>query len=237
MTSSNLTSTKEIDKQSASSNQRNVKKNTVEPLSKKQIHPNSCGACSLLVVAKELGVKEIPSLPGFKTSITGEGLELTNTCEEDIYLITSASTSHRTQQSQLEKAGYSMPQGIITAARLLDLEVKVTKNNSTISKILPYIYPQVERECEGIGSRVQQESTKDKNSYRLLAVAVSLVGVPAGLHWIVSRPDGSYMDPGVGKNASSFEELNDNAKGVNRFAGYYETGISIVLNKKDIHTE
>ena len=208
--------------------------NSVEPLSKKQIHPNSCGACSLLVAAKELGVKKMPDISGFKTSMMKEEeLGLTNICEEDIYTITSGSTSYRTQQPQLDKAGYSMPQGIITAARLLGLEAKVTKNNSTISNVLPYIYPQVEEECKGMGSPVQLESAEDKDSYRLTAVAVSLFGVPAGLHWVVSRPDGSYMDPGVGKNASNFDELNKNGKEVSKFVGYYETGISIVLNNKD----
>lgn len=31
-----------------------------EHLARKQIHTNSCGACSLLVAAKELGVEDMP---------------------------------------------------------------------------------------------------------------------------------------------------------------------------------
>ncbi|MGL0258729.1 IpaJ protein, partial [Salmonella enterica subsp. enterica] len=50
------------------------------------------------------------------------------------------------------------------------------------------------------------------------------------LHWVLQRPDGSFMDPGVGKNSLSFDELVQNSRSDFRFAGYYDTGISIVLS-------
>ncbi|MYM60568.1 hypothetical protein GTG28_15150 [Vibrio sp. OCN044] len=206
----------------------------IKHLARKQIHTKSCGACSLLVAAKELGVEEMPGIPNMKTTITGEKLSLSNTCEEDIYTITSGSTSYRTQQKELSNAGYSMPQGIVTASRLLGLDARVTQNGSIFTTILSYFYPQVEQECRGMNAEVQQETPADAAAYRMRAVAVSLVGVPAGLHWVIMRPDGSYMDPGTGMNAANFEELNANAKNTIRVLGYYDTGISVVLDNSEL---
>lgn len=202
-------------------------------LSRKQLFPNSCGACALLVSAKELGIETMPALPGLYSDINGGKLELTNECESDLYRITSGSTSYRSQSSNLSDAGYSMPQGIITACRLLGVDCEVTERDGVFSKLLSWFYPEVKMQCEGIGCPVRNENQSDVGQLKLKAMAVSLVGIPAGLHWVVSRPDGSYMDPATGKNADNLFLLNKNAKAEHTFVGYYDTGISIILKKSD----
>ncbi|EPB3261834.1 hypothetical protein ACRFOT_004911 [Salmonella enterica] len=200
-------------------------------LFRKQLFPNSCGACSLLVAAKELGVEKMPVLSGLYSELNGGALELTNECESDLYRITSGSTSYRSQSSNLMDAGYSMPQGIITACRLLGIDCEVTENNQVFSTLLSWFYPEVKNQCEGMGCPVRNENQSDVGQLKLKAMAVSIVGIPAGLHWVVSRPDGSYMDPAIGKNADNFFHLDKNAKSEYAFVGYYDTGISIILKK------
>lgn len=202
-------------------------------LSRKQIFLNSCGACSLLVAAKELGVQKMPVLSGLYSEFNGGKLELTNDCESDLYRITSGSNSYRSQSSNLMDAGYSMPQGIITACRLLGIDCEVTENCNIFSYLLSWFYPEVKKQCEGMGCPVRNENQSDIGQMKLKALAVSLVGVPAGLHWVVSRPDGSYMDPAMGKNADNVFLLDKNAKGEHAFVGYYDTGISMILKKTE----
>ncbi|WP_275655456.1 hypothetical protein [Salmonella bongori] len=198
-------------------------------LEKKQLFANSCGACALLVAAKELGVDNIPMLPGLYSELTGGRLELTNECESDLYRITSGSTLYRLQCSDLSNAGYSMPQGIALACRMLGIDCYISENKSVFSKSLSWLYPEVKKQCEGMGVQVREEMQEDTERFRLKAMAVSIVGIPVGLHWVLCRPDGSFMDPGVGKNSLNFNELVRNARKDVGVCGYYDTGISIIL--------
>lgn len=197
---------------------------------RKQLYANSCGACALLVAAKELGIEHMPVLKGFYSEFTGGRLALTNECESDLYKITSNSTSYRDSCSNLADAGYSMPQGIVVACRILGMGCDVTEEKNLFSKALSWLYPEVKAQCQAIGVQAREGIREDFDKYRLKAMAVSFIGLPVGLHWVLQRPDGSFMDPGVGKNSLSFDGLVQNARSDFRFAGYYDTGISIVLS-------
>ncbi|WP_198089517.1 hypothetical protein [Edwardsiella ictaluri] len=211
------------------------KKNTYlsSSLEKKQVFAASCGACALLVAAKELGIDDMSMVPSIYSEFTGGKLELTNECELDLYQITSGFTSYRRQSSDINKAGYSMPQNIMLACKLLGIECEITENRCFFSKSLSWIYPEVRKQCEGIGCQIKQETSDDADKLKIKAMVVSsasTAGIPAGLHWVLSRPDGSFMDPGVGKNSLNFNELINNAKEIVRGIKYFDSGISIVLS-------
>ena len=206
---------------------------SVQPIThqeRKQLYANSCGACALLVAAKELGIEHMPVLTGFYSKLTGGKLALTNECESDLYKITSNSTSYRDSCCNLADAGYSMPQGIIVACWLLGINCELTEKTNLFSKALSWLYPEVKAQCQAIGVQVREDMSDDVGKYRLKAMSGSFIGMPVGLHWVLQRPDGSFMDPYVGKNSLNFDELVQNARCDFRFAGYYDTGISIVLS-------
>lgn len=203
-------------------------------LAKRQIYPNSCGAAALLCAAKELGISQMPMYSGSMSEQLGvDTLELDNRCESDLYKITSGSTTHRKGETNLNKAGYSMPDNIVIAGRLLGLTMRVEKDQRLLAKALNSLYPKIEAELKAMGCPVVPPLHPLRlNELRLEALAVSVIGVPIGLHWVVLRPDGSYMDPGTGANYTDFSALNSGAKqAVSRTVGYYRSGISIVATR------
>lgn len=200
---------------------------------KKQVFPNSCGAAALLCAAKELGVNKIPALAGSMSEHLGvDTLELDNRCENDLYRITSGSTSIRQGQSNLLEAGYSMPDNIVIAGRLLGLNMRVEKCPGLFVTALEWLYPTIEKNLKGIGCPVDLPGPALRNNeVKLEAMAVSCIGVPIGLHWVLNRADGSYMDPATGENQKNLSELNKGAKkAVGRIIGYFPSGISIVAS-------
>ena len=218
------------------SSQTSTAKATPAPgrhLAKRQIYPNSCGAAALLCVAKELGVRTMPMYSGSMSEQLGvDTLELDNRCESDLYKITSGSTTHRKGETNLNKAGYSMPDTIVIAGRLLGLTMRVEKDQRLLAKALNSLYPKIEAELKAMGCPVVPPLHPLKtNELRLEALAVSVVGIPIGLHWVVLRPDGSYMDPATGQNHMDFSALNKGSKDVHRTLGYYRSGISIVATR------
>lgn len=200
-------------------------------LAKRQAFPNSCGAAALLCAAKELGVRRMPTYPGSMSEQLGvDTLELDNRCESDIYRITSGSTTVKHGQANLQKAGYSMPDNIVIAGRMLGLTMRVEKDQRLLASALNGLYPEIEAKLKGIGCPIERPlHAPHASEIRIEAMAVSFIGVPVGLHWVVHRSDGSYMDPGTGENHLDFSALNKGAKrAVSRTVGYYKSGIAIV---------
>lgn len=201
---------------------------------KKQNYDNSCGAASLLCAAKELGIEKMPMLEGSLSKMSGvDTLELDNRCETDIYRITSDSTSQNKMQHDLRYASYSLPQHLVHAGRILGLNAVVRETPGVFSTVLNWAYPTVRRDLDSMGATVESSTQGlGRGEVALKALAVTIAGVPVGLHWVVSRPDGSYMDPGVGKNAEDFSELIGNAKtATSRIISYIDTGISVVFSR------
>jgi hypothetical protein len=205
-----------------------------EHLAKKQVFANSCGAASLLCVAKELGIEKIPALIGSMSESLGcDTLELDNRCESDIYTITSGNGTQRRHHDNLMSAGYSMPDGIVTAGRLLGLKMTVEEAPNVFSKVLSWLYPEAKSRLPSMGCTVAHgPNALETGQAKIEAMAVTLVGLPVGLHWVVQRSDGSYMDPATGKNHKGFSELNAGAKQAGHgVLGYRQTGISIIASK------
>lgn len=202
---------------------------------RKQMYDNSCGAASLLCAAKELGVDKIPQYKGAMSEMTRKSsLDLDNRCERDLYLITSGNYNPRIHKDNIADAGYSMPDKIVMATRLLGLNAYVVEESNIFSQVISFIYPDARDLLIGMGCNiVHQRDVLSSNQRVLEAVAVSFIGVPVGLHWVLCRPDGSYMDPAVGENYSCFSTMELGARRSNsNFIGYTKIGISIVITNE-----
>lgn len=73
--------------------------------------------------AGELGITHFPNIP--HSMLSGQTLTASNGCESALYQITSGSTMGKGPAPSLGSAGYSMPQNIVFAARLLELKAKI----------------------------------------------------------------------------------------------------------------
>ncbi|WP_144410208.1 hypothetical protein [Chromobacterium vaccinii] len=193
------------------------------------MYTNSCGAVALLCTAKELGVTSIPLLKGSTSEkFNIDTLEVGARCEGDIYAMTS-----KADPNNLATAGYSMPDGIVTAGRLLGLEMRVVEEAGFFSSALSWIYPDARKGLEGMNCPIENEAPQPaEGQVKIEALAVSVVGVPVGLHWVLSRNDGSYMDPANGVNSANFSDMVSHMKAAStRFASYSPTGISIIATR------
>ncbi len=202
-------------------------------LARKQKYPNSCGAAVLLCAAMELGVRKMPLFSGSLSSQKGvDTLELNSRCESDLYMITSNSLEKKPGSSSLRKAGYSMPDNMVLAGRLLGLSIRVEKDQSLLAMALQALYSRIEVELTAMGCPVVPPLHALRfNELRLEALATSVAGIPIRLHWVLHRPDGSYMNPGTGENYLDFSALEKGVKrAANRAVGYYRSGISIVVS-------
>ncbi|WP_206429726.1 hypothetical protein [Pseudomonas chlororaphis] len=161
-------------------------------------------------------------------------MELDNRCERDIYTITSGNSTQRIHHDNLMDAGYSMPDGIVTAGRLLGLKMTVEENPNIFSKALSWFYPEAKSRLSGMGCAVVHgPNALEPGQAKIEAMVVTFVGLPVGLHWVVQRSDGSYMDPATGKNHKVFSELNASAKQARHgVLGYRQTRISIIASKR-----
>ncbi|PXX22057.1 MULTISPECIES: hypothetical protein [Burkholderia] len=202
--------------------------------SRRQIFENSCGAASLLVIAKELGVEKMPAFRGALSSAGDGKLALNGASEHDLFMITSGMTTHRRHANSVVNAGYSMPQHLMFAARLLGLEADIHQQPGMMSAALNRLYPDVR---SGLSPDTVIKTSAPRlrdGEYEMKALAVTIGGIPAGLHWVVRRTDGSFMDPATGKNAATFDAMRQNMRAESiSFAGYRDTRISLVFRRGD----
>ncbi len=181
----------------------------------KQFSGLSCGAACLMVAAKELGVTHLPNLAGDREntdSWMGQQLTLSNGCERAIYTVTANGAD-----------AYSMPDGIALAAQYLGMDVSVSMSGCIVPKALQWKYPGVRDRLEGLGVEIENGTPAlAENQRMLVAVAVGILG----LHWVLYRPDASYMDPAYGSNHNG-TLWGMGQLGVLRYA---DTGIYVVVD-------
>ncbi len=191
---------------------------------KKQQFANACGAASLLCAAAELGVQQLPDLPS--AGCMGQTLEMNNNCEAAIYFITSgASTGSRPVGMNLERSGYSMPHNLILAARVLGLKGTIYMPRSFYSISLGILYPKIEALCKGAAIPVHCIPCPPlKPDQRVLKI-LSVLKI-AGLHYVMLRPDNTYMDPADGITYTDFSSMNNSW-----LKSYTDTSICILLER------
>ncbi|AOB33011.1 hypothetical protein AKI39_23080 [Bordetella sp. H567] len=190
---------------------------------RKQFYDNSCGAATLLCAAGELGITHLPHIPN--TMLMGQELQSNNTCESAIYYMTCGASLGPTPFFNLEKGGYSFPHNIVFAGRMLGLDAEVYMENACTSGLLKALYPRCEQLCAQSGVLVKYRKRpallESQRALKIMGVMKLL-----GLHYVMERPNGTYMDPADGRNFPDLKAMN------NSWAKCYaETGISIVLQK------
>lgn len=201
---------------------------------KKQVFIRSCGAACLLCAAQELGIKKIPPLKNSQSELYGlDTLELNMRCEFDLYRITSGYSTQKKTYGKLSNAGISMPDGIVTAARILGLNAYVVEKRGVLPQFLKYLYPNTTEILHGMGCPINHHDQKLNEQQRCLEVLLefSMHTKDYTLHWVLHRSDGSYMDPDTGKNYANFKSLNKDLQSDtgDHFAKYFKTGISIIV--------
>ena len=194
---------------------------------KKQFFTNSCGAASLLCVAHELGVRHLPNINVMGSMSHGQALAATNNCESAIYQITSGSTTGQIPHgNHLSTADYSMPDKMVFAARLLDLDAQIYLESGAFASALGKLYSSTVEKCEQSGVPIHRTAPPQMGAFERMIKIVGVLKV-VGLHYVMKRPDGTYMDPGDGQNFPDFDQMNNSW-----LKCYSDTGISIVCKRQ-----
>lgn len=168
----------------------------------------SCGAASLLVAAVELGVQAFPA-EGFR-AMSGRPLVLSNSCEREIYNLTANGAED-----------YSMPHDLARVAQLLGMGVDVYLSGCLIPRYLEWQYPHVRTGLDRLGIDIGNGApTLNENERMLMAVGIGILG----LHWVLYRPDTTYMDPAYSQNYTSLYSMGQ--LGVLR---YIDIGVYVVV--------
>ena len=182
----------------------------------RQSSPFSCGAAALLCAAKELGVQKLPGQP--------QDLKCNMNCERQLYKLT-ASTDAQGQPVQFvdfDKLGYSYPHEVAKTAQKLGLDVTIY-SSGIVASILTWQYPTVTGLCRDAGFMIYQNEPPALAGNQRMIKIVSTWGL--GLHYVMKRPDGTYMDPGDGQDFGNYAAMNSLGK------LYKATGISLVLER------
>jgi hypothetical protein len=167
-----------------------------------------------MVAADELGVTHLANQPPYWF---GQPLNVDNSTESAIYAITC--------NSGLRFDDYSMPDGIARAAQMLGLDVTVYMSGCVMPAVLRKGYPAVMGELARLNVPVEQGTpTLDENERMLVVVNVGLIG---GLHYVLYRPDRTYMDPAYGMN----HQGSLWGMGQMYVFRYIDTGIYIVVGR------
>ena len=192
-----------------------------------QSYDRSCGAASLLCAACELLVTHTPPMPSNPALAQKVPLRPNATCETLIYTITSGVTTGNPGNAANiagNAQGYSMPDKVAFAARLLGLDVSIYMENNFRTKALKTLYSGTVLNCRGAGIPIIEQPLRSlQYNERALSVLTSW-GV--ALHYVLRRPDNSYMDPGDGQNYQTFDTMNTPWSKM-----YSEVGLHIVLKR------
>ncbi len=181
-----------------------------------QTHAQSCGAAALMVAARELDVMNLPTIVQYGWG----GTELTCSApiENQIYTMTSNF-----------KFTYSMPAYVAKAARSLGLDATIHLDNCGgcgIPSILQCIYPQALQDAHALGIDIEYgapgQLANEERELKVVAIGMGLLG----LHYVLLRPDGTYMDPADGLDYNWYVAMG---QGPGRMFKYMPTGISVVV--------
>lgn len=172
-----------------------------------QVTGLSCGGACLQVAAIELGVDTMgdiaPEMP----------LTLSNSCQRGIYNVTAGA-----------REAYSMPDGLARAAQQLGLRTEVYMSGCMVPRLLEWRYPGVRRALRDLDTPVRTGTPVLANNERMLvAVGIGLLG----LHWVLYRPDRSYMDPAYNRN------YNGSLWGMGQLGvlRYIDVGVYVVVRR------
>lgn len=181
----------------------------------------SCGAASLLTAAVELGVDTLPELKSLPP-VPAWGLNKAS--EQWIYRISSGATTGPLQavtSKNIAAQGYSMPHNLMVAARLLGLDGTFYRGNTLTGRLVFMAYPEAANRAKGSGVGVRNGAAPPLQPHqRDLCIVITK---DKQLHWVVKRPDGSFMDPGDGTDYVSKTSMRAST-------GYHDTGMHLRIH-------
>ena len=153
----------------------------------------NCGAACLLCAAIELNRNPIlGNAPvGSKIEALGQAgvpFGISNAWLDAIYDISGAG-----------QAGYSLPSGIIAAARLLGMTPTVIMANTNTVNFLQRQYPHEIAACRNETERRDSANLGDLTlGAGERAMHCVRIGMTPAVHWVLQRDDNTYMDPAGG---------------------------------------
>lgn len=190
----------------------------------KQSYDNSCGAACLTCAAKELGIDDFPDVRPWN----GEQFIVSPHCERLLYQYTGTGDPG----VDIKNRGYSMPAKLATIGRELGLKnPTIYMQENFYGTALTVWYKSALAEARGAGIPVVLGPMPALADYQR-ALKVMAVMKVCGLHYVMQRPDGSFMDPGDGQNFDSFEAMNSSW-----LKCYADTGIALVFDSEWVWLE
>jgi hypothetical protein len=195
----------------------------------KQTYANSCGASALLCAAMELGVQLRPKNKAWPLWMASAAMAADKTTETTLYSVTSGGNGAPPGPN----AGYSLPSNIGECAAALNLSCTVhVPTWSVIAIVLKTAYSSEMDAARAAGMKVVDTAMptpgQNQRGLRVFRVgADSATSVATGLHWVMTRPDGSVMDPALGMDVNSIDGLVLGQKLTG--AAYVDTDIGIIL--------
>jgi len=153
----------------------------------------SCGAACLLCAAIEL--QSVPAVPAGAVNnplsiliASGTALAISNAWLAAIYGVSGAG-----------EAGYSLPSGILEAARYLGMTASVIMAQTKTVSFLQKAYPHEVARCLPSTIPVASPNLGDLTlTQTQRALHCVRIGPTHAVHWVMQRPDNSYMDPAGG---------------------------------------
>lgn len=187
----------------------------------------NCGAACLLCAAIELNATPDPAL----ANKVRRPLGVDQFWLKAIYNISGGGGD-----------GYSMPSGVVTAARQLGMGAQVIAANTKSVKMLEQKYPhemaKIVNDLVRVSNNNLGDVTLKANERAMHCVRIGNV-LPA-VHWVLQRDDNSYMDPAGGTSpldinqggATLADRRTLKATGQSAFLAnsYHGTGLAIKLS-------
>jgi hypothetical protein len=152
------------------------------------------------------------------------------TTETTLYSVTSGGNG----APPLPTSGYSLPSNIGQCAEVMGLNCTVhVPTWSMIAIVLKTAYSAEMDAARAAGMTIRDTEmptpAANKRGLRVFRVGSdSATSVATGLHWVMTRPDGSVMDPALGMDVNSIDGLAKVQKATG--AAYVDTGIGIILS-------
>lgn len=180
----------------------------------RQRDPNGCGPSVLMVACKELDCTQF-TIPDFTPGGTGN-------VDLDIDLRGNNLSTEETKihfYTGNHRLNYSMPGRIASVAGYAGLDAQIYLDGCCCVPLLKRGYPQAINEAADLGyDPIYGPPGALEENQRRLFVCVTAGG---GLHYIMERPDASFMDPADGEDITWIRW---------KFKFQYaETGVSVVV--------
>jgi len=183
----------------------------------RQSFTNSCGAVALMCAAKELGIDNLPNVPPWDPTTPIP----TPACERSIFQFTGSGEP----TLAIGDRGYSMPAKLAIVALTLGLKnPTIYMRPGFYATMLSTFYKSAIKDAENSRLAIKNEVAPPLEQWQR-ALKVMAVMKVVGLHWVMERPDGTFMDPGDGQDFANFAALQAPFQ-----KSYADTGITLVVD-------